>query len=125
VGVSLYYTANRTQPLTSAEHLSICEAIARYSVDEQIEEYCRYGRGLNWESFCVYNLDRDTEPNVVFEGATKLPSNTQNAWLVGLRHWCRLLTEIRCKVAGCDWRVHVDDFEIVWDSEKNLYDPKL
>jgi hypothetical protein len=29
---------------------------------------------------------------VVFEGATKLPTNTAQTLYVAIRHWCRLLT---------------------------------
>ena len=125
MGLSLYYSATRAAPLSPAERHAIDELIERYSVDDQIDEYCRSGRGLNWQSFCVYDLDYGFDPHVVFEGATGLPSNTHEAPYVGLRHWCKLLTEIRRKIDGCSWRVHVDDCEIKWDHAKNSYDTAL
>jgi hypothetical protein len=123
VGVSIYYTATRAEPISSAEQFAIDEIISRYSVEMQIDEYLRSGHGFNWESFFVYDPDDNTEPDVVFEGATRLPSNSRDAPIVGLRRWCKLLTEIRLRLPGCNWRVHVDDYEIKWDDATNSYDP--
>lgn len=125
MGVSIYYRAIRTEPLSPAERLSIDEIVARYAVEDQIEEYIRSGSGFNWQSFCVYDIDEGTEPNTVLEGATGLPSNSDVAPSVGLRHWCKLLTEIRRKVVGCDWQVQVEDCEIKWDDKKDAFDAAL
>jgi hypothetical protein len=50
--------------------------VRKYSIDDQLAEWERTGAGYNWESFGVYG---PTEPGKVFEGATKLPDNSQDA----------------------------------------------
>ena len=123
MGVSIYYTATRDEPLTQSERTIVDSAIARYAVEDQIETYCETGRGLNWESFCVYDPADAYEASVVFEGATKLPDNTDDAIWTGIRHWCSLLTEIRIALPGATWAVSVDDHDIVWDDVALAYDP--
>lgn len=123
MGISIYYSATRTQPLSQTERTSIDAAIARFAIEDQRDEYFRTGVGLNWESFCVYDPNQPTEVGVVFEGATKLPDNSEDAIWVGLQHWCRLLTEIRLILLGASWRVHIDDHDIVWDDTTNSFDP--
>lgn len=123
MGLSIYYTATRKQRLSSIERLAIDAAIARFSVDDQIEEYLKTGNGLIRVGFGVYDPEEPTKADVVFEGATKMPSNTEDALWVGIQHWCKLLTEIRLQVLGASWQVNVDDHDIVWDSRSNSYDP--
>jgi hypothetical protein len=123
MSISIYYTANRKQPLSDAERVAIGAAVEHYSVDNDIEEYLQTGLGFNWESFCIYKPDHFSEPQTIFEGATKLPDNSEDAIWTGLQHWCHLLTVIRNELNGAVWRVHVDDHEIVWDEAISAYDP--
>ena len=88
-----------------------------------IENYLQTGDGYNWESFCIYDPNDPTEPDVVFEGATKLPDNSEDAVWGGLQHWCAALTEIRRIIPDADWDVHVDDHEIQWDEAVGAFDP--
>ncbi len=123
MSVSIYYTAKRKQPLTATERNAIDAAIARFAVEDQLEEYFRSGTGLNWESFCIYDATQPTEAGIVLEGATKLPDNSEDAMWIGLQHWCQLLTEIHLQLSGANWHVHVDDHAIVWDNTSNSFDP--
>ena len=123
MGISIYYTVRRKQPLSNAERLVIDGAVARAAVEPQIEEYCRTGNGLNWESFCVYEQKDVTDSDVIFEGATKLPDNSEDATWVGLQHWCQLLTEIRHELSEAAWEVQVEDHPIFWDEDRKAYDP--
>jgi len=123
VGISIYYTAYRNEPLSPEESASIQNIVTRYSVDNEIAERERTGEGFRWESFCVYDPDDPTEPGIIFEGATKLPDNSEDAIWEGLQHWCRLLTEVRRALPGTKWRVHVDDHDIPWDEETKAFDP--
>ena len=123
MGISIYYTVRRKQPLSNAERLVIDRAVARAAVEPQIEEYCRTGNGLNWESFCVYEQKDVTALDVIFEGATKLPDNSEDANWVGLQHWCKLLTEIRHELSEAAWEVQVEDHPIFWDEDRQAYDP--
>jgi hypothetical protein len=123
VSVSIYYTARRPRPLTSAERTAIDAVVARYPVEALIAE-CGLTEGeFNGEAFCVYPSDADTEPGVVFEGATKLPLYSEEAMWAAVQYWCRLLSELRPVLPGTSWRVHVDDHDIEWDEEWGAFDP--
>jgi len=125
VGISIYYTARRGQPLTSEELRSIERVIPAYAVEAEIERYLQTGVGDNWESFCIYDSADPTEFGIVFEGATRLPDNTPDSTWRGVQHWCKLLSEIRRIVPHADWNVHVDDHDMVWNTERHEYDPSL
>jgi hypothetical protein len=79
VGISIYYTAYRNEPLSPEESASIQHIVARCSVENEIAERERTGERFNWESFCVYDPDDPTEPGIVFEGATRLPDKSEDA----------------------------------------------
>ena len=120
VSISIYYTARRKKPLTATELAAIDHLVQKYAVEGQLAGWQRTGSGYNWESFGVYG---PTEPGIVFEGATKLPDNSEDALWEGLQHWCRLLSEIRRSVSGASWRVHVEDHDIRWDENARAFDP--
>ena len=123
MGVSIYYTASRPRPLTPAERTAIAAVVARYPVEALIAE-CGVADGeFHGEAFCVYPSDAETEPGVVFEGATKLPLCSEEAMWAAVQYWCRLLSELRRAVPGASWRVHVDDHDIEWDEELGAFDP--
>lgn len=125
MSVSLYYSATRALPLSTAEQEQVSALINRYSIEDQLQEYFKTGSGFNWESFHVYERDDKTEPDVIFEGSTKPPDNSEAAIWIGLQHWCQLLTEIRRSLPGAVWHVHLDDHEIVWNEETDSFDPSI
>ena len=121
MSVSIYYSAKRAHPLEDAERVAVHALIHEYSVEALQEEHAQLR--LNWESFCVYNPADPTEPGVVFEGATKLPDNSEDGLWLGVRHWAALLSRIRRLLHDADWNVHVDDHDLVWDDVSREYDP--
>ena len=123
MSISIYYTARREQPLSDDERSQIATIENKFSVDDQIEERERTGTGHNWESFYIYDSNDPTEPDVIFEGATKLPDNSEDATWIGLQHWCAALTAVRKVIPDADWHVHVDDHEIQWDDSLGEFDP--
>ena len=123
MSISIYYTARRSLSLTDSEHAQISTIEKNFAVEDQIEEYVKTGIGYNWESFCIYDPNDPTEPDIVFEGATKLPDNSEHAIWNGLQHWCAALTEIRKVISDADWKVHMEDREIQWDADARAYDP--
>jgi hypothetical protein len=125
MSISIYYTAYRKNPLTPEERVFVNELVGRYAIEDQIIERERTGEGYNWTSFCVYDPTDATELGVIFEGATQLPDNSEDAVWQGLQHWCQLLSEIRQAVHGASWRVSVDDHEILWDEKLGEYDPSV
>jgi hypothetical protein len=65
----------------------------------------------------VYKFD-SSRPTEIFAGATKLSMTDQIEDLLNdLFHWMKCLTEIRRKVDGGEWHVHLDDIDAVWDEE--------
>lgn len=122
MSVSIYYTAKRKEVLTQAEKEEISQLVERYSVDEEIEEYLKTGDGHNWASFSIYDPNNPTEPEVIFEGSTELPDNSESAMFDGVDHWASLLSDIRNVIKGAEWHVHVDDHVLVWDEEELEYD---
>lgn len=123
MSMSIYYTAKRRKRLTKAESTAIKKIVAEYSVDDQIAKREKTKKGPNWESFCVYDPDEPSASGVIFEGATKLPSNNVQATWTGVQHWCQALSAVRRKLPGAKWSVSVDDHEIQWDSAAKEYDP--
>jgi hypothetical protein len=124
MSVSIYYTARRRCELSMAEQAGIARVIDRYSVKEQIEEYHRTGVGWNGEDLCLYAPPFDS-PDVMIEGATKLPNTTEDVFWDAVRHWCQALSEIRRVLPDAVWDVHVDDHEIPWDELRQEFDPSL
>ncbi|GKV56649.1 hypothetical protein NCCP2222_25960 [Sporosarcina sp. NCCP-2222] len=122
MSVSIYYTARRTQKITQAEQEAINQLLVRYSVDEEMDEYVNGGEGHNWASFSIYDPKNPTEPDVIFEGSTELPNNSEDAIFDGVDHWASLLADIRNVLKGAEWHVHIDDHDLVWDEEKFDYD---
>ena len=123
MSISIYYRARRATRLTNDEIATISRLEDKYAVETHIEAYNQTGEGYNWESFCIYDPNDPTEPDVVFEDATKRPDNSEDAVWDGLQHWCKALTEIRQVLADAAWEVHVDDHEIPWVEAANEYDP--
>jgi hypothetical protein len=125
VGVSIYYSAKRDRPLSAEEQARIQDIVDKYSVETQIDKYIASGEGPNWQSFCVYDSDPDdpTEPGVVFEGATGLPTNSDDAIRTGVEHWCMALSEIRRAVSDAEWSVHIEDCPIRWDHKRQQFAP--
>ncbi|MFP7174495.1 hypothetical protein [Priestia filamentosa] len=122
MSVSIYYTAQRKQKLTDDEQAAIHKLILDYSVDQEIEKYVQTGEGYNWTSFDVYNPEISTEENVIFEGSTQLPDNSEEAMWEGVQHWSSLLSQIRCVISDAEWHVHIDDHVLFWDEEYLEYD---
>jgi hypothetical protein len=120
---SIYYAARRPEALVSSEREAIKRLVAKYAIENEIERYTRSGVGPNWESFCIYEQPSFSEPGVVFEGATKLPDNSEQAIWRGAQHWCALLSEIRAAIPRASWRVHIEDHDIAWVEERSAFDP--
>jgi hypothetical protein len=123
MSISLYYSATRAGSLTEAERALINRLIADYSVRDAVEQYIEHRTGHNGMDFCVYLPSERTAPDVIFEGATKLPDNSDAFLWELVQHWCALLTKLRLVLPTASWRVHVDDHDIKWDEVHQAYDP--
>jgi len=105
MSVSLYYTAKREYPISEQE-----EEACRKIVEQYIAEY---SLGEMYEGFCVYDLSRPSEVNVIFQGATKLPLDEGENHLVEvLDYWADCLQEIINLLPHAQWHIHVDDADV-------------
>lgn len=125
MGISIYYAAHRAKPLTPHENEQIVAVIDAYSIEDKRREADRTGQVWSWEDFCVYPLGSSDEPDVIFEGATKLPLESEIEFWASLQYWCQLLSEIRRVLSNAAWTVHVDDYPIQWDEAHAAYDPSV
>jgi hypothetical protein len=123
LGVSIYYTARRKEPLLVAERSAIDADIARFPLAALLQKCGVAEVEFDGEDFCVYPTDARTEPGVVFEGATKLPLCSEDAMWAAVQYWCRLLSAIRQDLKGAKWDVRVDDHDIPWVEKSREFDP--
>ena len=125
MSVSIYYTARRAHALSEAERAALKAAASRHPFGALVAACGVAEADFNGESFCVYPTNAASEPGVVFEGATKLPSRPEAAPWTAIQHWCRLLSELRGLLPDAAWHVHVDDHTIPWSEELRAFDPTL
>jgi len=106
MGVSLYYTAERTTLLTEQEQKAITLIVDKYND--------RFEHTEDAESFDLYAYN-DSESEVILAGATKMPVSADvEVLMYSINHWLECLTEIRLVVAEAEWHVHLDDNDAVW-----------
>lgn len=122
MGFSIYYTAKRDTPLTPIEVQRIDAIAQSFDVTAEIERYAHSGKGLNWESFTLYETSRLTGEDVL-SGATALPDSKPFAMHKGARHWVNCLNRIRREVlADAGWSVQIEDKPLLWDDKHGWHD---
>ncbi|MCX2954750.1 hypothetical protein [Lentzea sp. NEAU-D7] len=109
MGVSLYYTARRTTPLTDAELAAV----------GQVVDTCNTNAPFSQEAEGLYLYDR-LEPGTVLDGSTKLPGVDDRA-IPSLVHWLAAVTSLRNAVPDADWTFTLDDYEIDWDDRTGYH----
>jgi hypothetical protein len=125
VSVSIYYTARRGRPLSCGERSAIDEARSRYPLAGLLASHGFAEARRDGEAFGVYPSDNPTEPDVVFEGSTKLTLCDEEAFRVSIEYWCWLLSEIRRVIPDAEWRVHIDDYDIVRCEVAQSFEPSV
>jgi len=115
MSVSLYYTAKREQPISKQEQEACQKVVERYIAE--------YSLGDMYEGFCVYDLDRPLETDVIFDGSTKLPLDEGEEHLMKvLDYWADCLQEIINILLGAQWHIHVDDTDVTAQFDYPEYD---
>lgn len=105
MSVSLYYTAKRENPISRQEQ-EACQKVVKHYIAE-------YPLGEMYEGFCVYDLTRVSEENVIFEGATKLPIDEGEDHFAEVHdYWSNCLQEIIGLLPGAQWHIHIDDVDV-------------
>jgi len=120
---SIKYCARRPTPLSEQEREEIAGVLTRYSVDSRVKRFAETGEGLNWQPFGVTSASDFSASDVVFEGSTELPDNTDEAFSMGVVHWCNALSALRRIIHKAMWSVRLEDQEIAWDYQHDRYDP--
>lgn len=120
MGVSIYYEASRSTPLTPEEQKAIDAVVEKYSVAKESEQFHQTGVGWRGEGFNIYPPPF-REPGVIFQGSTDLPLETMEEYITAAKRWCQVLTEIRRVVPDAEWSVNIDDAEIPWDEEQQAF----
>ncbi len=123
MSLSIYYSARRPTPLSDQEEEEIRKVLARYSVDARAKRFAETGEGLNWQPFGQIASSDSSAGDVVFEGSTPLPDNTDEAFSAGVVHWCNALSALRRIIHKAMWSVRIEDQEIAWDYQNDRYDP--
>lgn len=123
MSLSIYYSARRPTPLSDEEQVEIDKVLARYCVDSRVKRFAETGEGLNWQPFGIAPSNDYSAADVVFEGSTPLPDNTEEAFSQGVTHWCNALSALRRVIQKAMWSVRVEDQEIAWDYQHDRYDP--
>ena len=119
---SIYYGARRETPLTDTEAQHLDVILRRFDKTAEAERFDRLGKGLNWESFGLYELSR-LETGDVLSGATKLPDNRAFALHKGASHWVATLNAIRRDVLpDATWSAQIDDQPLAWSHEHGWHD---
>ena len=66
-----------------------------------------------YEGFCIYDLDKTSDENVIFDGATKLPIQKGKAHFVKVHdYWSDCLQEIINLLPAAQWYIHIDDTDV-------------
>lgn len=119
---SIYYDAKRETPLAEEETQRVDVIVRAFDKHDEIERHEQSGKGLNWESFTLYDAS-DLQDGKVLAGATKLPDNKAFALHKGASHWVACLNRIRREVlADATWRVQIDDKELLWSDKSGWHD---
>ena len=123
MALSINYSARRPTPLSDEEQVEIQKVLARYCVDSRVKRFAEKGEGLNWQPFGLASPSDFSAADVVLEGSTRLPDNTEEAFAAGVTHWCNALSALRRVIHKAMWSVRVEDQEIAWDYQHDRFDP--
>ena len=106
MSISIYYTAKRNCPLNDEEKKGV-----RTIVDKYCSEFPFKNKH---EDFCLYSEPFD-EQDTVLDGATTIPMNMDIFYDV-IQYWLKCLSELTVFLSDCEWNVHLDDVNLIWES---------
>ncbi|MEU9793776.1 hypothetical protein AB0E27_24640 [Streptomyces sparsogenes] len=112
MGVSLYYHARRSTPLTEAEAAEVQRITAARQASSPYEDE---------ESLYLYDHGA-SEPDEILTGSTKLP-RAPDRLLPVVAHVLDSVTELRRALPDADWQVHIDDLDIPWEGDRGYVLP--
>lgn len=96
---SIYYKAERTNPITEQEMNSISKTVASFCKQYPFDD--------KTDDFGIYEFQKDS--NIIFQGSTKLPDKNPNILFETANYWLNCLTEITNILSKAEWVVTFDD----------------
>ncbi len=106
MSMSIYYTAKRNCPLNDNEKRAVQEIVDKYCLEFPLKD--------KHENFCLYGEPFD-EQDTVLDGATTIPMNMDIFYDV-IQYWLKCLSELTVFLSDCEWNVHLDDVNLIWES---------
>jgi hypothetical protein len=107
MSVSLYYSAKRNAPLTSAENAQI------FALTETFNQAFPYKDEEETLSFY-----QSPAPEYRLEGSTKLPTEDESRIIECVNYWLHALTQIRHALPDAEWDVSIDESTALWIGDR-------
>lgn len=105
MAMSIYYTAIRKRTLDKEE---------RERVQSIVDMYCaKFPFENKHEDFCLYKEPFD-EPNIVLDGATRIPW-IRSIFYDVIVYWLKCLTELTMLLSDCEWKARLDNVSLIWE----------
>lgn len=109
MAMSIYYTAKREGGFLKNEEKSAIRSI--------VDRYCaEFPFKTKHEDFCLFSEPFDNQ-NIVLDGATAIPMNMR-FFYNSILYWIKCITELTRVLSDCEWSVHLDDVDLIWETEK-------
>lgn len=121
MGLSISYSALRSLPLSPAERQQIKKIQERFSIRKNEDSIPPPRESFNGEDLEIFENSGGRDS--IIEGATALPTSSEEHLWFAVQRWCEALSEIRRSIPGAVWSVVIDNHEIVWDKGSQCYDP--
>ncbi|WP_131097909.1 hypothetical protein [Streptomonospora litoralis] len=135
MGVSIYYSAERERALTGEEQATVDEIATRCNraladdlrerlpdwhadgeVPPELDDPAYLSEGLHF-------YKPPLEPGEVLAGSSKLSHGACGLehCFVQVHHFAEALAELRRRLSGAVWRVHIDGTDLPWDEHTGRY----
>lgn len=102
MSASLYYSAKRNFPLSSAEYIRIQSIIKKFNRDFPYK---------NEEMLSFY---QHPSSEYIIEGATKLAVHDENVLITSVNYWLSALSQLRVVLPSAEWDVSVEHYSAAW-----------
>lgn len=112
MSVSLYWTAYRDRPLSSAEEIRAEAIVEAAGTDPRVVALVG-AEGTFWEGLIPWS-DPEEESDVI-RGSSTLPRLSAPVLKALLEHSCQALAGLRGAVEGAEWDVALDHIPVPWD----------
>ncbi|EEN8115546.1 hypothetical protein ACJMPF_003508 [Salmonella enterica subsp. enterica serovar Newport] len=106
MGISIYYSAERTHQLSEKENEEVQSIIKKHNEAFPYKDIA--------ETLYIYE---DIEPKYILDGSTKLNIDNEEMLLESIDYWLNALTELTLFLPDAVWSVNIDDNNANWVNE--------